>query len=591
MLLAARSAVALYRLLDVAPVFAGDDRITRLFTLIPGSDFGVDVLSAIETIGGRTLPWSEACDRSFDLVVTASPKGDLSLLRGPHVLLPHGAGFNKALPDEGSADSASGLDPAYLLRADTATPTAPTAPSDPPMPTAPAAPTALHALAHPDQLARLSSVAPRATRTAKVIGDPTLDRLLASLPLRDRYRAALRTGDRKLIALVSTWGQESLLRRHPDLPARLAAQLPHDEYQLALIVHPNERSLLGRYELAELLAPALDAGMILAGAHEEWASVLIAADALVTDHGSAALYYAAAQDRPIVGVGRGGSELIPGSPMDVLLRRIPQLGPGDADADALPEELAGAPAEELTEELTEALKAYRPGTGHAAAQAAFAHQGAALSRLRTELYVLLGLSPPPFDTPARPLPPPTPATRAPAAFDVAAEVTPEGVRIARRPLGTGTPGHHLAAEHGAASEALTRSAGVLYRRPVPYSATPASPGPPAPTDLLWSSAGWTRHTLSEYPGCRMAAIVRPSGPCLLTVRGHTQSYVLQVEPHREGGRIAHLDPAVAVSAAHAWLTAHRARPTAPTRFTCLVGDRSFAVRLDPATDEETEQPI
>ncbi|MEU8958554.1 translation initiation factor 2 [Streptomyces sp. NPDC048518] len=588
MLLAARSAVALYRLLDVAPVFAGDDRITRLFTLIPGSDFGVDVLSAIETIGGRTLPWSEACDRSYDLVLTASPKGDLSLLRGPHVLLPHGAGFNKALPDEGSADSASGLDPAYLLRADTATPPMPPAPTTPPTPTAPPTQTALHALAHPAQLARLSSVAPRATRTAKVIGDPTLDRLLASLPLRDRYRAALGTGDRKLLALVSTWGQESLLRRRPDLPARLAAQLPHDEYQLALIVHPNERSLLGRYELAELLAPALDAGMILAGAHEEWASVLIAADALVTDHGSAALYFAAAQDRPIVGVGRGGPELIPGSPMDVLLRQIPQLTPSDpgdsddsGDADALAEALTE------TETLTEALKAYRPGTGHAAAQASFAHQGAALSRLRTELYALLRLPPPPFATPARPLPPPAPATRAPAAFDVDVEITPEGIRIARRPCGTGTPGHHLAAEHGAASEALTRSAGVLYRRPAPSSVSSASP---VPTGLLWSAGGWTGRTLSEYPGCRVAAIVRPSGPCLLTVRGHTQSYVLQVEPHREGGRIAHLDPAVAVSAAHAWLTAHSARPTTPTALTCLVGDRSFAVRLRPATDEDTEQP-
>ncbi|WP_246886066.1 translation initiation factor 2 [Streptomyces sp. GESEQ-4] len=548
-LLAARSAVALYRLLDVAPVFAGDDRITRLFTLIPGSDFGVDVLSAIDTIGGRTLPWSEACDRSFDLVLTASPKGDLSLLQGRHVLLPHGAGFNKSIPDEGSADSASGLDPAYLLRVDTATPTA------------------LHALAHPDQLARLSSVAPQAARKAKVIGDPTLDRILASLPLRDRYRAALGTGHRKLLALVSTWGQESLLRRRPDLPARLATQLPYDEYQLALIVHPNERSRLGRYELAELLAPALDAGMILTDAHEEWASVLIAADALVTDHGSTALYYAAAQERPIVGVGRGGSELIPDSPMDVLLRQIPELGSADADA------------------LTEALEAYRPGTGRAAAQASFAHQGAALSRLRTELYALLGLSPPPFDAPARLLPPPAPATRAPAAFDVDAEITPEGIRIARRPFGTGTPGHHLAAEHGAVSEALTRSAGVLYQRPLPPSASPA------PTDLPWSSGGWTRHTLSEYPGCHVAAIVRPSGPCLLDVRGDPQSYALQVEPHREGGRIAHLDPAVAVSAVHAWLIAHRARPAAPTGLTCLIGDRSFAVRLRPATDEETGQPL
>ncbi|MGY1499918.1 hypothetical protein ACW4TU_25635 [Streptomyces sp. QTS52] len=83
------------------------------------------------------------------------------------------------------------------------------------------------------------------------------------------------------------------------------------------------------------LAPALDAGMILPGSHEEWASVLIAADALVTDHGSAALYYCATQDRPVVSVHPGGGELIPDSPMDVLLDRIPRLGRAEDIIDAL----------------------------------------------------------------------------------------------------------------------------------------------------------------------------------------------------------------------------------------------------------------
>ncbi|ARF56689.1 translation initiation factor 2 [Streptomyces gilvosporeus] len=540
MLFAARSAVALYRLLDVSPVFSGDHRITRLFTLVPGSDFGVDVLSAIEAVGGRTVPWSEARARTHDLVVAASPKGDVPMLRGTHVLLPHGAGFNKSIPEEGSADSASGLDPVYLLRADDA------------------APIALHAVAHPDQLARLASVAPRAARNTKVIGDPTLERILASYPLRDRYRAALGTGPRKLLVLASTWGPESLIRRHPGLPARLATQLPHDEYQLALIVHPNERSRLGTYELTERLAPALDAGMILASPHEEWASVLIAADALVTDHGSTALYYAAAQDRPLVGVSRDCAELIPGSPMEVLLRHIPELASVEAIADA--------------------VRAYRPGPGQAAAQAAFAHQGSALTRLRTELYALLGLTPPTLGTPLRLLPDPAPATRAATAFDVHADVTAEGARIVRRPAGTGPPGHHLAVEHGAASEQLTRSAGLLYRRP--------PPSPDAPADLSWSAGGWTRHALAEYPGCRAAAAVRRDGPCLLDVRGHPQPYTVQVEPRSEGGRLARIDPAAALSAVHAWLITHRTQPAAPVSLTCHTGERAVRVLLRPATADE-----
>ncbi|MET9830133.1 translation initiation factor 2 [Streptomyces sp. NPDC006385] len=491
------------------------------------------------------MPWSEACDRTHDLVVAASPKGDLRLLRGPHVLLPHGAGFNKALPGEGSADSASGLDPAYLHRTD----------QD--------APIALHALAHPDQVARLAATNPQAARCAKVIGDLTLERVLASVPLRDRYRAALGTGARRLLVLVSTWGPDSLIRQRPGLPARLAAQLPHDEYQLALVVHPNERSLLGRYELAERLAPALDAGMVLPDPHEEWASVLIAADALVTDHGSAALYYCAVQDRPVVSVHPGGGELIPGSPMDVLLGRIPRLEHG--------------------QDVTDALRAYRPGPGHAAAQAAFATPGDAVDRLRTEVYALLGLAPPTHGLTPRLLPAPAPATRVPAAFDVHVETTEAGVRIARHPAGTGPPGHHLAVEHGAADERLTRSAGLLYRRPLPPSQ--------APVDLAWTSDGWTRHALSAYPGCRSAAALLPSGGCLIRISGHEHPYAVQIEPLSQAGRVARIDPAIALSAAYARLLSPQPAPDSRTVLNCLIGDRTFRITLRPATEAEAARVI
>ncbi|MFF3735053.1 hypothetical protein ACFYXM_33440 [Streptomyces sp. NPDC002476] len=216
-LLAARSAVALYRLLDTLLAFSGDERLTRLFTLVPGSDFDIDTLSVIDAVKGRVLPWEEACRRTYDLVLAASPKGELDRLRGTRVLLPHGAGFNKSIPGEGRADSASGLDPRYLAPNEDGTPIT------------------LHALAHPDQVARLAAVGPEAAERARVIGDPTLERVLASLSLRDRYRAALGTGPRTLLVLASTWGPDSLLHRRPGLPAELATHLPHDEYQLALI--------------------------------------------------------------------------------------------------------------------------------------------------------------------------------------------------------------------------------------------------------------------------------------------------------------------------------------------------------------------
>ncbi|KPC86376.1 translation initiation factor 2, partial [Streptomyces sp. NRRL F-6602] len=113
MLVAIRSAVALHRLLDVLPVFDGDDRVRVRFTLVPGSRFDVDALTALDRTGARTMPWQEAVSTRHDLVLTASPKGDLHLLPGPRALLPHGAGFDKALGDEGSADVPSGMDLAH----------------------------------------------------------------------------------------------------------------------------------------------------------------------------------------------------------------------------------------------------------------------------------------------------------------------------------------------------------------------------------------------------------------------------------------------------------------------------------------------
>ncbi|QNP71068.1 translation initiation factor 2 [Streptomyces roseirectus] len=532
-LFAARSAVALHRLLDVVPVFAGDARIARCFTLVPGSDFGVDALAVVDALGGRVVPWEEACAGAYDLVVSASPKGELALLSGPHVLLPHGAGFSKTIRAEGSADSASGLDPVYLRRA----------------------PIALHAMAHPDQVARLRAAGTGAASRARVVGDPTLDRLLASRPLRDRYRAALGTGSRRLLVLTSTWGPESLLHRRPDLPAELAAELPYDEYQLALVVHPNEHSRLGAYDLAERLAPAFDAGLVLAAPREEWAAVLVAADALVTDHGSTALYFAgsAADDRPVVGVGSGGPELIPGSPMDELLRSVPVLGRG--------------------QEIRRALDAYRPGAARHAAEAAFAFPGRALERLRAELYGLLGLTPAAATSP-RLLPSPAPARRMPAAFDVHAGLIPDGVRVARHPVGLAPAGHHLAVEYGAAGEQVTLSAGVLYRRPLPSGAG-------------WTSGGWTRHALDSYPGCRTAGVVQPCGDGVLRFRGRELPYAVRIEARVEAdGRVSAVDPAVAVSAAHVWVAGHRDWDGGRVVFNCLVGEREFRVRLREATEGE-----
>ncbi|MER5354538.1 translation initiation factor 2 [Kitasatospora sp. NPDC002551] len=545
-LFAVRSAAALHRLLDLLPVFDGDARVRCRFTLVPGSAFDADALAAVASSGARCLSWPEALAGRHDLILTASPKGELAALRGPKVLLPHGAGFNKALPGEGSPHLPSGLDPAFLLAADR-------------HPVAD-----LHALAHPDQVARLTEQCPPAGAAAVVAGDPTLDRILASRDRRETFRAALGTGPRRLVVLSSTWGPESLLARHPGLPARLAGRLPHDAYQLALVVHPNEYSRTGSFDLARRLRPALDAGLVLAGPYEQWAALLVAGDTVVTDHGSTALY-AAALDRPVVAVCDGGAELVPGSPMARLLAAAPRLDPSGEDAAAV---LAAQPAAEGTRRF---------------AEAAFALPGEALTTLGPELYKLLGLVPPPWPAHPRPLTAAPAAPRTPAAFAVRArsERTADGVAvdIDRLPPWTDLPYHHLAAEYGRAGIREAQSAALLYRR-----ADGAPPPDTAHHREYRTAADWTAEALADHPGCRTAAVVLSPTRCLVR-RADGEPFTVRITPHRADGRVRCTDPAAALSAVHTFLGTHH--PPA-TPLTCRTGGTPYRLHLTPATEADLQ---
>nr|WP_245880607.1 translation initiation factor 2 [Streptomyces zhaozhouensis] len=553
-LFAARSATALHRLLDVLPVFAGDDRIARRFTLVPGSDFDAEALTAVERAGARTVPWERAGRDRFDLIVAASPKGALGALDGTLALLPHGAGFGKSLPGEGTPGVASGLDPAFLL-----------------VDGAPRADRQL--LAHPDQLTRLARASAEAATRAVVVGDPTLERLLASAAHRDRYRAALGTGARRLVALVSTWGPESLLARRPTLATELSGLLPHDAYQVALVPHPNERSRLGSFDLAQALAPAREAGLLLPGPRDEWASLLVAADAVVTDHGATALY-AAALGRRVLAAYDGGHELIPESPTARLLAAAPRL----ETAEALPALLSGPVA---------------PGVA-AAADAAFARRGGVLAALRRELYALLGLTP--VGPPPEPetLPVPTAPHRAPAAFAVRAVrgVTGrageageagEGERVAveRHPTWWAGPVRLFAAEWGVAGQRHVQSAGLLYRR---RACAERGAGAHRAT---WTVDGWIDAALRDHPGCATAGVLLSGELALVRARGG-RTLALELSPHAADGRLLHTDPAAALAAAHVLLSE---RPHARGPFTAVIGDLPFPCVLREAGAEERSRTV
>ncbi|GAA2109800.1 hypothetical protein GCM10009759_50800 [Kitasatospora saccharophila] len=534
-LLAFRSAVALNRLLDVLPVFEGDPRIDRWFTLVPGSRFGTDALAALDRSGARVVDFDEARGRHFDLILSTSPKGELTSLSGrARALLPHGAGFNKALADEGSPRLPSGLDPAFLLAA--------------------GEPWAdLHGLGHHEQLARLTEFCPPAAARAVVVGDPTLDRMRESTGRRDTYRARLGVGGRTLLAVLTTWGPESLLVRRHGLPLELALHLPVDEYRVALVVHPNEVSARTPFDLAEQLGPALRAGLLLPAAHQEWASVLVAADAVLTDHGSTALY-AAALGRTVVLDGYdGGRELLPGTPMARLLAAAPRFT-GAADLPGL-------------------LRAAAPPDPSRVAADAFARPGEALPLLRAELYRLIGLPPP--GTPLAPalLPDPVASRPPDRALAVRAGVDGRRVRVERFPVATDLPVHHRAAQHGAAGLTEQRGAELLWRRP---------------GTGRWSAAGWAAHVLDELPSCRAAAALLSPGRCLLVHR-RLGAFALRVPPHRADGRVARVDPAAAASAAYAWLVS-RPHPAGelPVELTCAVGRSTARLELTAAGPEELD---
>ncbi|MGI5348493.1 translation initiation factor 2 [Streptomyces sp. CA-250714] len=542
-----RTATTLHRLLDAAPALAGDRRIRPYVTLVPGSEFGADAFAALEGLRALHLPWEEATRRTFGLILAASARGELHRLRGPLTLLPHGAGFSKrmpAVPGEPEDDAANGLHPDELLRPD-------------------GAPLAqLHALAHPGQLDRLAAHSPRAAEPAALVGDPTLDRLLESQPRRDRYRRALGTGRRRLVVTLSTWGRESLLERRPGLPLRLATELPYDAYQTALVLHPNEHARKEQFGLSLDLTPERKAGVLLPRPYQEWGALLVAADCVITDHGSTALY-AAALGLPVLGAYDGGTELLPGTPMARLLDAAPQLD------EQLP----------YGSQLDRALAEHRCETVLAVAADAFAGHGSAVRELRSRLYELLDLTPPPLPAEPEPLPLPAEVVRrspAPWAFAVEGDVVLDAdgdagggtVRVVRRPV-SGRPGDHLAAEEDWAGLRHVQSAGLLYRH--------------------WdrSTAGvpeWSAGVLAAYPGCRTAAAVVAEDRCVLRVRG---GGLLDV---RLESVSAGVDPVAVLCGVHMWLAKRRTGVPRGQRVRCEVGGQHAVAVLEPVPDG-AEAPV
>ncbi|MCO1579402.1 hypothetical protein M8C13_26990 [Crossiella sp. SN42] len=352
------------RLLDLVPLFDADLRVALHFTCPEDSTAPDGVAECFAALGIQPLSWQAALAAKFDLAITANHRGDLHELSAPVMIVSHGVGYTKNSPGNrkseiGNRKSAYGLSPEYVLRDGEVIASS-------------------LVLSHSEQLDRLARDVPQALGVATVAGDPCLDRLRASTLLRRRYRdqLGLRPGQR-LIVISSTWNQGSVFGTWPRLYAQLMAELPVDEYRVAGIVHPHVWHGSGPFELRRWLADCVRAGLLLIPPLEGWGPALIAADAVVGDHG-AVTAYGAALDRPVLLAAFPEPEVVPGTSVDLLGRTAPRLDP----------------TRPLRPQLDRVLEEFLPGQHRAVADLVSSHPDQAAARHRALAYHLLGLPEP-----------------------------------------------------------------------------------------------------------------------------------------------------------------------------------------------------
>ncbi|MGW0736788.1 hypothetical protein [Streptomyces sp. NPDC002851] len=536
-LLVVHNVTSATRLLDVLPLFHDDLRVQLLATCTESSPFRAGVAELFAELGVPVLPWEQAVETPVDLAVSASLGGQLHLVQGKLVVLSHGVGYTKRLatPDTGHRTPDTGHRAPLASGRGSAPPVFGTAPEWLLHNGSPVADALV--LSHPEQLDRLRAGCPEAAPTAVLAGDPCYDRLRAAAPYRDRFRRALgiRRGQR-LVVVNSTWNPESLFGDGggsdvlPTLLPRLTAELPADEYRLAAVLHPNIWHGHGPGQLRAWLDRARRGGLTLIDPLHAWRQALLAADAVIGDHG-AVTYYAAALGRPVL-LGAAPLEgLDPDSPAADFIRRAPKL----------------APAAALRPQLERLLAEHVPLPGPAEFTTSMPGESAA--RLRRLFYDLMS-APQPEDAPASLEPLPLPPYEPPAhttAFRVLTRLVGAGEVAMRRyaetahaPSGEGGTDLDWAAHTSIHED--TREPGQLDLADVVFRHGRAD------DPRLGGPERWTAEVLRRHPHCALAVYV--TGPDACTVRTRDGVLLRLASADPDGA-----DPVAAASALFAWLAA------------------------------------
>lgn len=523
----ARTVTSTVRVLEVLPdLLRGDDRVCVVFAYDPTSAFSDGVLELLRSADCRFVPWDHLSDVAPHLILSASENIDLPDSDCPVLVLPHGVGFQKLVPDSRSTGSRlSGMVSERLLKR------------------------ARLAVSHPDQAAQLLAAHPETEGRTVLIGDPCYDRLVASVPQRDTYLRALRLEPgQRLVVVSSTWGPTSLIARVPDLPARLLAELPLDEYRVAVVLHPNIWSTHGAWQIRTLQAAALEAGLLIIPPTRGWQAAVVAAAAVVGDHGSVTLY-SASLGRPVL-LAAFGDDAVPGTAGAELGRRAPRL---DLQAP-------------LRAQVEQAIAGQEPDRWTDIAQRAFDQPGRAMERLRSAVYDLIGLPEPTGPTPVHAFPVPQvqpgPVTAAVVSLHLTADADGWSLAVERYPAPVARradegPGEfrYLACDLAEPDPKQVLNASVLIER-TPLDATAAT------------------HRIAEIlracPGSRAAATaLETAGEHLVGLRDHRLIRVTTAD--------GVADPDLAAAAVYACLRADI--PLDGARLTVRIGfARTPAVR-------------
>jgi hypothetical protein len=463
-------------ILDLFTELATDTRLQIVFTSesTQPSVFAAGTDRLLDELGVIRITWDEATTTTFDLVIAAHHTGDLHLLSGPLLLLPHGPGFAKltARPANRTVPSpAHGTGQTTLI------------------------------LGHRDDVTGYDVDV--ANVDVVVAGDPLRDRLTTSRELRrPAYRDALGLTDaHTLVVTSSTWGPASQFSRRPELAATLLTNLPIDDYKVASILHPNIWAAHSEWQLRSWLRDELAAGLMLLAPRDGWRTGLIAADVVIADHGSV-LLYALDLGLPVLLSDVDTSELRADAPLTRALEHLPRLD-------------LNAP---IAAQIDAASETIDVDLHHQVSAAVFERPGQALRVILDTMYELLELEPSNRQPVVRAVEPAAVEQTQIDAYIVDADVTVDThdvvhidlQRFAAKPPPppeiSRSRSRHLVVTTSCSDPLQFANAAVIVHD-----------SENKPSDI----SAWARTVLDQYPGLRIAATPQGRHTAAVARRGDT----------------------------------------------------------------------